>query len=43
MTYDDLGESAAAAVVKQITQDNRDSLLYELWQRISAEGDGRAV
>ena len=42
-SYDDLGESAAAAVVKQITQDNRDSLLYELWQRISAEGDGRAV
>ncbi len=36
-TYDDLGESATAAVVKQITQADRDKRLYNIWQRIAAE------
>lgn len=36
-TYDDLGESASAAVVKQITQDGRDEAIYQMWQKIVAE------
>lgn len=35
--YDDLGESATAAVVKQITQSDRDKRLHEIWQRIACE------
>ncbi len=40
--YDDLGESAAAAVVKQITQENRDKSLYEMWIQIAKEAEGGA-
>lgn len=36
--YDDLGESAAAAVIKQITQDDHSPLLYEIWERIASGG-----
>lgn len=36
VSYDDLGETAAGAVVQQITQENRDRRLYELWQRLAA-------
>lgn len=35
-TYDDLGESAGAAVVKQITQGNRNELL-NIWNKIAEE------
>ena len=33
--YDDLGETANAAVIKQLTQDNCDRSLYELWVKIT--------
>lgn len=33
--YDDLGESASEAVVKQITQENRDPMLIELWNKLA--------
>lgn len=36
-TYDDLGESASAAVVKQITQSDRDKRLFALWEKIDRE------
>lgn len=35
--YDDLGESAGAAVIKQITQADRSVQLYSLWERIARE------
>lgn len=35
--YDDLGESAGAAVIKQITQADRSAQLYSLWERIARE------
>lgn len=37
-TYDDLGGSARAAVEKQLTQEDREPLLYQLWNQIIAEG-----
>ena len=39
-TYDDLGESASAAVIKQITQENRDEQLYATWKKIVEESCG---
>jgi len=36
-TYDDLGESAIALVEKQITQENRNEILYQIWKKIIAE------
>ena len=36
-TYDDLGESATAAVVKQITQENRNEQLLGIWEKITQE------
>ena len=36
-TYDDLGESATAAVVKQITQENRNEELLSIWKKIAQE------
>ena len=36
-TYDDIGESASAAVVKLITQENRNEQLLSIWKRIAAE------
>ena len=38
--YDDLGESAVSSVVKQITQENRDKQLFNIWKRISEEESG---
>lgn len=35
--YDDLGETASAAVVKQITKFDRNRILYELWKKIASE------
>lgn len=35
--YDDLGETATAAVVKQLTRENRSPLLYALWNKITSE------
>ena len=35
-TYDEIGESACAAVIKQITQGNRKQLL-SIWKKIAAE------
>ncbi len=35
--YDDLGESAAASVEKQITQENRDGVVYQTWKKIVEE------
>ena len=35
--YDDLGESATAAVVKQITQENRNEQLFGIWKKIVEE------
>ncbi len=32
--YDDLGESAVELVERQITQENRNERLYEIWKRI---------
>ena len=40
ITYDDLGETATSAIVAQITQGDRDKLLYQLWQKIVAEDIG---
>ncbi len=37
-TYDDLGESAVSSVVKQITQENRDARLFDIWEKITQEG-----
>ena len=36
-TYDDLGESATAAVIKQITQENRNEQLLGIWEKIAQE------
>lgn len=36
-TYDDLGESATSAVVKQITQENRNEELLSIWKKIAQE------
>lgn len=36
-TYDDLGDSARSAVVKQITQKNRDEMLFSIWTKIVEE------
>ena len=36
-TYDELGESASAAVVKLITQENRSEQLLSIWKKIAAE------
>lgn len=36
-TYDDLGESATAAVIKQITQENRNEQLLRIWEKIATE------
>lgn len=35
--YDDLGESATAAVIKQITQENRNKELLVIWKKIVQE------
>ena len=35
--YDDLGDSAITAAENQITQENRDEILYKIWRRIVAE------
>lgn len=35
--YDDLGETAAAAVLRQITQADRDPLLLRLWEQFEQE------
>ncbi len=35
--YDDLGESAGAAVIRQITQGDRDKVLLALWEKIERE------
>lgn len=35
--YDDLGQSATTAVIEQITQEDRDKQLYDIWQKIAAE------
>ena len=35
--YDDLGESAIASVEKQITQEDRNELLYKIWKKIMKE------
>lgn len=40
--YDDLGESATAAVAKQITQKNRNEQLLSIWKKIAEESDGGA-
>ncbi len=42
ITYDDLGETATSAIVSQITQADRNELLYQLWQKIVAEDNGEA-
>lgn len=36
-TYDDLGETATAAVIKQITQENRNEQLLGIWEKIAQE------
>lgn len=36
-TYDDLGESAIAAVIKQITQENCNEQLLDIWKKIVEE------
>ena len=41
-TYDDLGESATAAVVKQITQESRNEQLWTIWKKIAQESCGGA-
>lgn len=35
--YDDLGDSVISAVVKQITQENRDKRLFSIWEKITQE------
>lgn len=35
--YDDLGESAIASVRKQIVQENKNEVLYKIWEQIIAE------
>lgn len=35
--YDDLGESAVSSVVKQITQENGDKRLIQMWEKIAEE------
>lgn len=35
--YDDFGESASDAVIKQITQENRDKQLFDIWKKIVQE------
>lgn len=35
--YDDIGDTAAAAVIRQITQEDRDGLLYKLWKKFESE------
>lgn len=35
--YDDLGESAVISVEKQITQENRNEILFRIWKKILAE------
>lgn len=37
IAYDDLGESATAAVIKQITQENRSEELLVVWKKIVQE------
>ena len=41
-TYDDLGESASAAVVKQIIQENKNEQLLSIWKKIVEESSGGA-
>lgn len=36
-TYDDLGESAIALVERQITQKDRNEMLYKIWKKIIEE------
>ncbi len=36
-TYDELGESATTAVIKQITQENRNEQLLRIWEKIATE------
>lgn len=35
--YDDLGETATSAVLAQITRENGDRRLYEIWEKIASE------
>lgn len=37
-TYDDLGESAGAAVIKQITREKHAQELLSIWEKITQEG-----
>lgn len=37
--YDDLGGSAMAAVERQITQEDRNEILYKIWKQISEKGE----
>lgn len=37
IAYDDLGETAAAAVLRQITQEDRDERLLRLWEQMTKE------
>ena len=39
-TYDEIGESARAAVIKQITQENRKEQLLSIWNKITEEESG---
>lgn len=41
--YDDLGESATAAVIKQITQENRNEELLVIWKKIVQEESSGGV
>ena len=36
-TYDEIGESASAAVIKLITHENRNEQLLSIWKKIAAE------
>ena len=41
-TYDEIGESASAAVVKTITSENRSEQLLSIWKKIAQESCGGA-
>lgn len=38
--YDDIGGSAKSAIENQITQENRNEILYKIWQHIIEEDEG---
>ena len=37
--YDDLGGSAKATIEKQITQEDRNEILYKMWMQINEEDE----